>query len=192
MENLSKIANAIVSPRPELELTRIACEMLSNRNMALNAEESERVQTIVVDAYYGIQQKLGRQKIDAELVSGAIEEISEFISVASFAGSEEAKKMMGEVFEKANGEGGMSVNFDEMLGNLGIKIVPVPNTISEEEKQAINETVSPLAPDNQETPQADFKPLEVLKDNPLVESLQAIAEATEGSLQPVAEETVTQ
>lgn len=192
MENLSKIANAIVSPRPELELTRIACEMLSNRNLAMNAEESEKVQTLVVDAYYGIQQKLGRQKIDADLVTGAIEEISEFISVASFAGSEEAKNMMGEVFAKANGEGTMSVNLDEMLGNLGIKVTTVNNATEEEAKQAINETVSHLEPDNQETPQGEFKPLEVLKDNPLVESLQAIAEATEGSSQAVAEETVTQ
>lgn len=192
MENLSKIVNAIVSPRPELELTRIACEMLSNRNLAMNAEESEKVQTLVVDAYYGIQQKLGRTKIDSDLVTGAIEEISEFISLASFAGSEEAKNMMGEVFAKANGEGGMSVNLDEMLGNLGIKVVPANNATEEQAKQAIDETLSPLAPDNQETPQSEFKPLEVLKDNPLVESLQAIAEATEGSLQPVAEENVTQ
>lgn len=194
MENLSKIANAIVSPRPELELTRITCDMLSNRNLALNPDESERVQTLVVDCYYGIQQKLGRTKIDADLVTGAIEEINEFISVASFAASDEAKSMMGEVFAKANGEGGLAENLEEMLGNLGIKVVAMPNTTATEEEvnQAINETVSPLVPEPIATPQGEFKPLEVLKDNPLVETLQAIAEATEQTLEPVAANEVVQ
>ncbi len=193
MENLSKIANAIVSPRPELELTRITCEMLSNRNLALNADESERVQTLVVDAYYGIQQKLGRTKIDSDLVTGAIEEITEFISVASFAGSDEAKNMMGEVFAKANGEGGLPENLEAMLGNLGFKVVNVPsNTTEEELKQVINEAVINPSPETKETPQGEFKPLEVLKDNPLVETLQAIAEATQETLEPVATDEVSQ
>lgn len=195
MENLSKIANAIVSPRPELELTRIACEMLSNRNLALNPDESERVQTLVVDCYYGIQQKLGRTKIDADLVTGAIEEITEFISVASFAASDEAKSMMGEVFAKANGEGGMPENIEEMLGNLGLKVVSVPTDHIEDEKlkQAIDGLVeAKRIPEPIATPQGEFKPLEVLKDNPLVETLQAIAGATEETLEPVAAEEVSQ
>lgn len=85
MENLSALANSITSQKPELELTQVWGGIMRANNVPLNSEESEKVQSLVVDAYYGIKQKLGRKPITSELITGALNEASDFIQEISGA-----------------------------------------------------------------------------------------------------------
>lgn len=150
MENLTKVANAIFTSKPELELLKIWGEMMNRNNVAMNSEASELCQTLVVDAYYGIQQKLGRTKIDGELLSSAFDEIKELLSFGEIGENSQVNEAISNLMEglatgKVKLEGMEGVDLAAMFGGLTPPQEtdePKPNTSLKEDPT--DETIAPV------------------------------------------------
>lgn len=168
MESLTKVANALFTSKPELELLKIWGEMMNRNNVAMNSEASEQCQTLVVDAYYGIQQKLGRTKIDGELLKSAFDEITELLSFGEMGEHSKVNEAVSNIME------GLATGKIKVEGMEGLDFAAMMQGLTPQETDQPTDTTSPQEATTDEA------------IAPVIESVEEPKEvATEGVLEPV-------